>query len=373
MVVRIIKSIDNYIGSALCTILSLFSAHQNEYVTKRILMIQLWGIGETILTLPTISALRKKFSKSEIDLICTKRNCEVYYNQHINKVITIKLNPFSIVWLILKNYKKYDLVIDFEEYLNISAIIAFFTGEFRIGFSNQIRSSLYNKKVRYNDKQHVVQTHLDLVKLLDANLDTDKLIKLNYSSKDKKVIEQILKELKIKKDDFIIGFGAGAAESAKSRMWPPQNFADLTIGLAKKYKNPKIILFGTKEEKELNDNITKLIKNNEIAENVYNLAGKLALRQTFALVEKCRLFISNDTGAMHIAAAQGVKTIGLFGPNLPIRWKPYGNKNLHVYKGRICKYSPCINVHKGEVPECRFGTNNKCMKAIRVKDILKLI
>ena len=85
------------------------------------------------------------------------------------------------------------------------------------------------------------------------------------------------------------------------------------------------------------------------------------------------MLISNDTGPMHIAAAQGVKTIGLFGPNLPIRWGPFGKWNIAVYKKGVCSYSPCINVHKGEVPECRFGEDNKCMKAIKVEDVLKYV
>ena len=104
-----------------------------------------------------------------------------------------------------------------------------------------------------------------------------------------------------------------------------------------------------------------------------NLAGKMSLREFFAFIEKCNLVVSNDTGVMHIAAAQGVKTIGLFGPNLPVRWGPFGKGNISLYKGEVCKFSPCINVHKGEVPECRFGDDNKCMKEINVEDVLEYI
>ena len=56
------------------------------------------------------------------------------------------------------------------------------------------------------------------------------------------------------------------------------------------------------------------------------------------------------------------KTIGLFGPNLPVRFGPYGKKNVSIYKGHNCQYSPCINVHKGQVPDCLYPKNqNKAL------------
>ena len=111
------------------------------------------------------------------------------------------------------------------------------------------------------------------------------------------------------------------------------------------------------------------------AKNIYNFAGKFTLRQTFYLISKCNVFIGNDSGPMHIAAAQGVKTIGLFGPNLPLRFAPLNKKSISLYKKMPC--SPCINVHKGQVPECIYSKDSKdfqkCMKAIKAEDVLKFI
>jgi len=90
---------------------------------------------------------------------------------------------------------------------------------------------------------------------------------------------------------------------------------------------------------------------------------------------KCKLFVGNDSGPMHVAAAQGIKTLGLFGPNLPVRFGPYGKGNIGLYKGYNCEFSPCINVHKGQVPDCLYTRNSndyqKCMKNISVDDVLK--
>lgn len=371
--VKTIKFLDKYLGSLICLILSpskLFYSRKDVSI-KNILIIQLWGIGESILTSPAISTLRKKFPKSNIEILLTERNKEVYFkNKDINKIISIKLNPFSIIKFSIKNYKKYDLVIDMEEYLNISSIISFFIGKKRIGYSHNIRSILYTGTIKYNDKQHCSQTFADLLKPLDINFKVNRLIKLNYSSNDKKIVDSLLLKNKINKNNFIVGIVPGAAESAKSRMWPKENFVELSNNLIKKNKKIKIIFIGNNEEKSLIDDIINKIKEKN---KTINLAGRITLKQLFYLAEKCNLLISNDTGPMHIAAAQDVKTIGLFGPNLPVRFKPLNKKSISIYKGKICKFSPCINVHKGEVPDCYYKGKDyqKCMKEIKVEDVFK--
>ena len=366
--VDLIKFLDKYIGSLLCLLLFINKLFRHKKIHKydKILLIQLWGIGETILTLPAIQALRKQYKKSNIDILATERNKEIYYkNKFINNVKVLKLNPFSIKLFILKNLRKYDLIIDMEEYLNISAIISFYVGRERIGYSHGIRSKLYTETVDYNDRQHVVYTFLDLLKPLNIKSNVDKLPKLNYSSNDKKNINNLLRKYNVAKKDFLIGFGVGAAESAKSRMWPKERFAELADYLIKKY-NAKIILIGNKEEKKLLDELQDLIINKN---NSFNIAGLINTREMFYLISLCSLFIGNDSGPMHVSAAQGIKTIGLFGCNLPVRFRPFGKNNYYIYKKKT--QDACINVHKREIGECKHGMENACVKKIQVNDVLK--
>jgi len=381
MGVRLIKSIDKFIGIPYCIVLGIIKLFTKKEMpakgkTKNILIIQLWGIGETILTVPAIKALKKRYNKTAIDVLCTPRNKDVYFRyKFISKLNVVKLNPFSLKWFVLKNWRKYDIVIDMEEYLDISAILSFFIGKYTIGYSHGVRSLVYSKKVKYNDKQHISKTFFDLVKALGVKGSVKKLEKLNYTGTDKKIVDLSLKYSGIRKKHFIAGIAAGAAESSKSRMWSKENFAGLIEKIFSKKKNAKIVLIGADYEKKLNDSIINLIKNKGIKNNIINFAGKFTLRQTFYLISKCSLFIGNDSGPMHIAAAMNVKTIGLFGPNLPIRFAPFNEKSKAIYKKMPC--SPCINVHKGEVPECFYGEESrdygKCMKAIKVKDVLKLV
>ena len=370
------KFVDRHIGRLICYFLGLFNRKKqigNSKIT-RILVIQLWGIGETILTLPAIEALRKKFPKAEINVLATSRNREVYFkNQNLNKVLEIKSNPFSVFAFIIHNMKRYDLAVDMEEYLNVSAIISFFAGKYSVGYSHDSRAKLYSKKVKYDDKQHVVQTFLDLARALDSDYDSERLPRLNFKDSDKKLVEKFLKDNKIKGTDFIVCVAPGAAESAKSRMWPFESYAELCDEIVDRHK-AKVIFVGNLNENEFITGIQDKMDNKS---STINSAGKITLNQLFCLISKSKLFVGNDSGPMHIAAAQGVKTLGLFGPNLPLRFGPYGKGNIGLYKGNNCEFSPCINVHKGQVPDCLYPKNSndyqKCMKNISVNDVLKEI
>ena len=370
--VAAIKFIDRHAGKAICNFLALFGKKKPIGISgiNKILVVQLWGIGETVLTLPAINALRKKFPKAGIDILATSRNSDVFYgNSDINGLVKISLNPFSILNFILKNFKKYDLVIDMEEYLNISAIISFFAGRAAIGYSHGPRAKLYSSVAKYNDKQHAVQAFLDLARVLGISYDASQLPKLNFSKNDKKSVDKFLKNNGINNSDFLVCVAPGAAESAKARMWPYERYAELCDEIIDRH-NAKIIFAGAYNEAELIDSIQKKMESEAV-----NAGGKISLTGLFYLVSKCRLFIGNDAGPMHIAAAQGIKTLGLFGPNLPIRFGPYGKGNIGLYKGHNCDFSPCINVHKGEIPDCLYPKNSndyqKCMKNISVDDVLK--
>ena len=368
--VKLIKFLDKYVGFLSCLFLSAFNIVKvgKSPDFRNILVIQLWGLGETVLTLPAIEALRQKYKKSNIDILVTGRNKEVYFdNKDVNKARVMGLNPVSIILFMLGNFKKYDIVVDMEEYLNVSSIISFFAGKRRIGFSHGIRSNLYTDKVYYNDRQHVVYAFLDLLKPLGIKKKIETLNRLNYSENDKKNIDNLLKEFNIGKKDFLVGFGVGAAESAKSRMWPKERFAKVADYLIKKYK-AKIILIGNNEEKKFINELQNLVENKS---NSFNAAGLTNAREMFYLISMCRLFIGNDSGPMHVAAAQGVKTIGLFGCNLPVRFGPFGKNGYCIYKKD--NQDACINVHKGQVGECRFGKENACVRKIQVNDVIEII
>ena len=92
-----------------------------------------------------------------------------------------------------------------------------------------------------------------------------------------------------------------------------------------------------------------------------NIAGRSDVRTLAALLKRSTLFVGNDTGAMHIAAAVGTPVVGLFGPSNPLEWGPRGGRAETIYKGLDCRI--CFH------PTCRRGEDN-CMKLITVEEVM---
>lgn len=364
--IKLPRILDRIGGNILCNILSPFKLNKKiksfEEVknSAKILVINLWGMGDAVLTLPLIDEIKKKFLKAQLDILATKRVEKIYSNQkNVNMVLLLEDKKNLLKW----NY--YDLVFDTEHYLNTSALAAFYLGKTTIGYSHGQRAKLYSYAVDYNDKQHIVHTYLDLLRLLVPEIkNPTELVKLSYSKEDKEEVIKLLRTNGFKENDFIIGFCVSSAESAHSRKWAKEKFAELADILIEKY-GARIILVSGPGDFDANESVLSLIKNKDKALNV---AKAMNVKKTIAVIDQCSLFISNDTGPMHVAAAQGVPTIGLFCPNTPVRYAPYGPKNISIYKPVLPE--PCINVHKGVIPDC---SSHNHMSNIEVKDVLEAV
>ncbi len=360
LTVRLGRIIDKYVFSPLCFLLGLFSKKRqlDKKNVKRILVIKLWALGDSIVLLPLLDALRKVYPKAKIDILSHKQNRIIFENR---KSISNIVN-FGIL-NILKMKKDYDLCIDTEPALSVSGFVAFIMSKYRIGFSHGIRSRLYNETVKFSKKQHMVQNYLDFARKLGVKYNTDSLVPVVVSKADKKLVENYLKKKDIKENDFLVGISPGVAESVKYRMWPMERFAELADELVIR-KNAKIVFIDSKGNRKLINKIQKLMKEESI-----NAAGELNIKQSAELMRKCSIFISNDSGPMHMAAAMGTKTIGLFGPNTPKLWGPYGKHNISIWKPK--QGCPYIDNTKRELIPAKLTKNQlTCMDAISVDDVL---
>ena len=324
---------------------------------KKILFIRAWALGATILTLPTLKLLKEKFPEAEIDVLTIKTG-ELF----IRSVEGIKVRKLSFKWVMKKIFqpKSYDLVIDTEDFSNISAMISRWVGKISIGFGYLLRSRAYNYAIKFNDKQHYVYIFAKLLEPLGIKKKPRRLVPLKYDKKEKKKVDQLLNKYKGK---TLIGIHTGGGSTAQQRLWPKERFEEL---IEKLLRNQRIVVYltGTNSEKDINRYIKKRIQNKRLID----LTNRLNIGELAYLLTKTRLFISNDTGPMHLAAAMNVKTIGLFGPNLPERFAPFlQSKHIAIYKARSLRCSPCINVHLKQLgnKEC----DGECMKLIGVEDV----
>ncbi len=360
MTIALLRWIDRIAGTLLIIPIWLFSLvfPNAKLEPKRILVVKLWAMGESIITLPMIRAIKKKYPKSSITVLCRKRVKDVYLGNR--DVSVLVKEPFA--WLSLVTFlRKYDVVVDCEPYLNISALLAWWLGRRRLGFSHGVRSLLYTDRVKYNDEQHIALTYLDLAGPLGIDKSPpERLVPVAVSRADERKIDNLFKESGINKSDLLVCIAPGAAESSRSRIWSAKRFAKLADLLVKEYL-AKIIIVGTKGDKAYADDI---MGNMHYA--YVNAIGATSVKELADLLKRCSLVIGNDSGPMHLSAAMGAPTIGLFCPNTPVRWAPYGPGNEFVYKPMFPK--PCINTHKGQLPDCN---GHKHMSQITVDDVFQ--
>ena len=140
------------------------------------------------------------------------------------------------------------------------------------------------------------------------------------------------------------------------KAWPTERFA--AIGDALINQGFQVVIVGDTGERILVDEITKLTQQKFIS-----LVSKTSVRELAALLKQCNLFIGNDAGPMHIAAAVGCPVVGLFGPTDPAVWGPYGNMCRTIYKGLDC--------HECFYPGC-FRGEGSCMKLISVEEVFQV-
>lgn len=354
---------------------------------KKILLIKLRYIGDSINLLPIASNIKSQIphvhlsvminsgaedvlehSKYIDQLICYNRK-KMKHNKSFFSKIKSNLDFFHDV-----RKANYDLVIDFSG-SDRSALITFLSGaKSRWGFNYRdpltsdpftqgaVKSRRGSKHVNpllrlcYN---HFIAADISKMHIVDYQFSA--LQQIGFAIKDKKLtldipehiqhdIEMKFPFLKHKSFKAVIHPGA----RIDSRRWPQASFAQIA-NLLKKHYNADIILVSAPEERGLLDDVGKAINGNVIK------LSDLSLIQLAALINKCDLYIGNDTGTSHLAAATGIKMVTLFGPQFPLLWAPYTDKGVTVFKNLECT-GPCNHI------DCIYD-ENRCMTLITVDEV----
>lgn len=363
--VKLLRTIDKYVFGAVSLavgpLVKAFSRGGRPPAPRKVLLIKLWAIGDSVLALPLIYAIKEKYPDAEIDVLCHPSNKPVFENTGGVISGVIEVNTRNVLGMV----RRYDVCFDTEPYLNFSSILAAFAAKRRVGFRNRFRWLFYHHTVGTEIDRHAVEKTLEMGNYIGVSGPV-RLVPVRCSAESAEAAATLLADSGITEGDTLIGFCASVGNSVKARQWPRENFRKAARRLLGSEKGVKVVLLGTMEDRELNEFIR------DGNPRIVDLSGKATLEETFCLVRSMKAFLSNDTGPMHIAAAQGVRTLGLFGPSSPILWGPHGEGNAHICHGpEVCEYSPCNLPHRGLVPECYLKGDRKdiCIRAITVDEV----
>ena len=370
---RLFKFVDRYVGIFFCfylglvaRVLKIISKSKIHEVPSSILIIKLSAMGDTVLLIPALRALRERYPGIFISIVVTYVNKEVVENcPYLNELILFDLkeyfkNPLKIL-LFLKKLRrgKNLLAFDFDQWLRISPLLSYFSGaKERIGFktAKQERHFLYTKIVSHSKKRHEVECFLDLIRALDIKI-RDRSLRLWIERGDEDYTQSLLHINRITADDLLIDIHPGCGGIyGYPRQWDEKRYVKVANYLIQNYK-ARIVLTGGKEEINLVEGIASLMKIKPLI-----VAGRLSFGQLVALIKRCCFTLSGNTGIIHLASAVGTPSVVLHGPTNVQKWGPVDKKCI-VVKAKI-PCSPCL--YLGFEYGCKKHT---CMDLISVDEV----
>ena len=329
---------------------------------KRILIVNVNWLGDTLFATPFIRAIREVCPDSYIAVLTHPRCYEILEgNPNINEIIIYDekkqhrglLRRFSIISYLRS--KRFDTAFILRKSLTRTLVLLFSKIPNRIGYNSKRAGFLLTKRVAVPRRYlHNVEYFLNLARAIGID-PKNKNYEILISETDKDRADKVLNEAGIGRGAFIV-INAGGNWDLKR--WPVANFAKLCDEVFNKLR-VNVVLTGAEKDSALAKKITDLTMHKPIM-----LCGKTDLKTLGAIFKKAIVVISNDSGPMHLAAAVGSPVIAIFGPTSPEITGPHGDKRFKVlHKDIGCKI-PCYKL------TCE---DNKCMKAVTVEDVMRAI
>ena len=326
---------------------------------KKILVKGVNWVGDAIFITPALAALKSGFPKAKISLLVPENLAEIYEeNPNIDELIAYRRKGslkerIKLIRTLKKKRFNLGIIMQSTSY-EPAILLSLARIPERVGYSHSLRNLLLTKVVeRPKEAQHEVDFFLGLVKSLGIKVEKKEV----FMAEDREArewAEKFLIENGYREGDPLIGILPGAYFGSAKR-WFPERYATLAERLIKDYE-VRVVLFGEKNDLPL---IQKIIDN--MMATPINATGKTSLKQLRALIERCHLFITNDSGPLQIASTTRSSIIALFGSSDPKKTGPWREEGCTIIYKRI-PCSPCFK------RKCRSLV---CFKAITVEDILR--
>jgi len=317
-------------------------------------------VGDAIMALPALRAVRKRFPEAEIAIVGRPYVADIYRDQEICNQL-IPYDPkglhagFSGRERLAAELRaqKFDVALLLQNAFDAAWLAWRANIPERIGYARDVRSFLLTKAVplpRHGETPaHEKFYYLELLRRagwLDSVQD-ETFIGLSVPEEKRRSADELLCKFGVRQGALRIAIGAGASYGS-AKCWPPPRFAEVANRLQSE-ADADVILFGTAAEATVSTAISGQLRRPPI-----NLTGKTAIADLPALLSQCHLFIGNDSGAMHVAAAVGLPIVAVFGPTDPNGTAPVTTRCSIVQQKPYC--SPCFL-------RC-CPTDHRCMTAI---------
>ena len=337
---------------------------------KNILVINLMHIGDLMLVTPVLRTLRTNYPKARISLLADKKLADlVQYNRHIDECLLIDKKgrddslPSFIKYSWNKKKKKFDLVINLHRNERASAIAAFSGADRIVGYAKPGFALLFDQVLpNLKAVKHQIHSHFDV---LEQAVGIDRI--------DDGGLEMWLPEAAVRSaakiwqenfapDKKVVAFNIGA--SWKTKRWIDTYFARCADELLE--KGYGVAFFGGPMDTELVEACIAQMKHRDSGD-IKVFTGKVSLGELGALLKKCALFLTTDSGPMHVGVSQNVPVVTMFGASPVPGFYPYDARDVLIKTPEPCH--PC-GIH--ECPK-QGADNMACMKKITVEIVMQYV
>lgn len=312
------------------------------------------AIGDLLQLTPVIRQIKKAYPNSKISILVSNSATKSLFvnNPYIDKINIYdkkgehkKFRDFLTLCKEIKKVK-FDVVLNFQRSNLKLWLMTLLLKPSMI--------AVYNK----DESKHAVLNHLETLTKLNIAIEPDDLNLELFLDDDSERFADKFFEVNKLNDKTVIALNPGA--SHKVNRWPAKYFSELAQMIENQLK-ARCIIIGGREDTYLAEEINK-----NTSSSLINLAGKINLLQLGAILKRCKVLITGDTGPMHIATAVGTKVIALFGAADPKRTGPVGKSHI-VLQAKDVKCLPCRK------RVCNNSHYLECMEKITPNDVFEKI
>ncbi|MCF6155040.1 MAG: glycosyltransferase family 9 protein [Candidatus Brocadia sp.] len=320
---------------------------------KHILIIRPGAIGDIIVTLPTLRAIRDHFPSAKIEVMGYPPLLEIIKRRFYADAVS-RFDQSDIAHLFMKDTKIPTPLM--KRFSGMDLIISFVSDKDRI-FSGNLEATGARCVIHYNpfpsgdERIHIVD---HLLKSLDTlGISSYKIPKVFLHDEDMRFSDDFIRDRIVVSKKILVAIHPGSG--SRQKCWPVERFAALMDWLNSEMEAQIFIVSGPADGEIVEELKTK-VKNN------FTLVDHFSLPKLAAVIRRCNLFLGNDSGITHLAAAMGVHTVAIFGPTDPNIWGPRGEQVKILYKKAIC--SPCLaDIRRN----CSIQT---CLENIKIDDVM---
>ncbi|MFQ6014635.1 MAG: lipopolysaccharide heptosyltransferase II [Anaerolineae bacterium] len=346
--------------SLICRFLSHLSPHQplGDFplqTVDSVLILKPCCLGDVLMSTPTIAALRIALPQARIDFaVGPWARPMVEHNPNLNEIVDCgpvgsgryRLRDFLTLVRRIKG-QEYDVCFVLDRSPLIS-LLPFLAGiRHRVGLDSQGRGFSLTVRVPVEGAKHEAELYLDTVRAVGIE-PFDPKLEFHPSLEDRTIVDRLMREAGYQELDakrsissvwppIVVIHPAGGKNPGMeltAKRWPPQRFAAVGDRLMEE-KKAQVILVGGPSDVAIAQSVLDSMKHQP-----WDLTGRLTLGQLGVLLQRCHLFIGNDTGAMHLAGAVGTPTVAIFGPSDPGMYGPYGQTGIPLWHDVGC--NPCF-------------------------------